>query len=80
MDANELAGRVEAVAKFVLQLAAEMEMEGLIDGPRFSERLRGQARPEDQIAYLRIARSRLAGMADCLDEARAARATRPVIQ
>lgn len=74
MGETELAGRIEAVSKFVLQLAAELEMTGVIDGPRFSQRLRGAERPEDQIEYIRIGRKRLAGMADMLDAARAARA------
>ena len=74
MDANELAGRVEAVAKFVLQLAAEMEMEGLIDGPRFSERLRGPVRMQDQADYIRGMRNCIEHMADQLDQARAHRA------
>lgn len=71
---TELAGTIEAVSKFVLQLAAELEMNGLIDGPRFSGRLRGAPRLEDQVEYIRIARRKLVGMADALDTARACRA------
>lgn len=77
MDNIELAGRVEAVAKFVLELAAELEMKGVIDGPRFSQRLRGSDRIDDQVEYIRVARRRLEGMADRLDGAREARALDP---
>lgn len=72
----ELVARIEAVSKFALQLAAEMEMAGLIDGPRFSERLRGPARPHDQLESVQLARERLADMVSMLDSARAARAGR----
>lgn len=75
MDA-ELVARIEAVSKFTLQLAAELEMTGLIDGPRFSERLRGPVRPHDQVESVQLARERLADMASLLDSARASRATK----
>ena len=70
----ELIGRIEAVAKFTLQLAAELEMRGLIDGPAFSARLRGRPRMQDQLEYVRIARTWIEDMADMLDAAREARA------
>ena len=73
MDNTELAGRIEAVSKFVLHLAAELEMTGALDGPVFCQQLRGPARMEDQVEYIRIARQRLGRMADWLDEGRAAR-------
>lgn len=76
MGETELQGRIEAVSKFVLQLAAELEMNGLIDGPRFSERLRGRPRKEDQVEYIRIARRRLEDMVDALDAVRAERERR----
>ena len=74
MDANEVAVRVEAVAKFVLQLAAELEIAGLIDGTRFCDRLRGSARMQDQSDYIRGMRICIEHMADQLDQARAHRA------
>lgn len=74
MDADELAGRIEAVSKFVLQLAAEMEMQGLMDGAGFTRRVRGNAGIRDQVEFLRIGRDRLDEMLDRLDEARGARA------
>ena len=73
MDNTELAGRIEAVSKFVLHLAAELETTGVLDGPVFCWQLRGPERMEDQVEYIRIARQRLGRMADWLDEARAAR-------
>lgn len=76
MDNAELAARIEAVSKFALQLAAEMEMAGLIDGPRFSERLRGPDRPHDQVESVQLARERLADMLNTLDRARASRTAR----
>jgi hypothetical protein len=76
----ELVARIEAVSKFALQLTAELEMAGLIDGPRFSERLRGPDRPHDQVELVQLTRARLADMLNILDsarEARAAKAGRP---
>jgi len=73
MTENELLGRLEALAKYVLQLTAELEMAGIIDGPRFSGRLRGPERIADQFEYVQVARERLAGMLNMLDAARAVR-------
>ena len=73
MDSVELLGRFEALAKYVLQLTAELEMQGLIDGPRFSDRLRGADRTDDQLEYMRVARQRLSQLADALDQARETR-------
>jgi hypothetical protein len=73
MDNTELAGRIEAVSKFVLRLAAELETTGVLDGPVFCGQLRGPERMDDQVEYVRIARHRLDRMADWLDEARAVR-------
>jgi len=70
MDEIELKGRIEALGKFVLQLAAELEMSGVIDGPRFSHRLRGERRMKDQIPHIQRGRECLAEMLDALDEAR----------
>lgn len=76
MDNTELAARIDAVSKFVLQLAAELEMTGLIDGPRFSQRLRGPERMADQLESVQLTRERLADMLDTLDNARALRQER----
>lgn len=73
MDNTELAGRIEAVSRFVLRLAEELELVGVLDGPAFCRRLRGPERMTDQVEYLHIARQRLERMAEWLDEVRAER-------
>lgn len=73
MHEDEIAGRFEALVKFSLQLAAEMEMRGVMDGQAFTERLRGPDRPDDQLEYMRICRLRLGQMADALDRMREVR-------
>lgn len=73
MDNTELAGRIEAVSKFVLHLAAELETTGALDGPVFCRQIRGPDRMDDQVEYIRIARQRLGRMAEWLDEARTTR-------
>lgn len=77
MSEDEVIGRFEALAKFSLQLAAELEMRGVIDGAGFTERLREPPPLEDQVEYIRLARLRLIEMADALDRARASRLARP---
>lgn len=77
MNETELLGRIEALSKYVLQLTAMLEDAGCIDGPEFSDRLRGENRPVDQIEYIRIGRERLGSMADTLDAAREVRRCRP---
>lgn len=77
MSENEVIGRFEALAKFSLQLAAELEMRGIIDGPGFTERLRMPPPLEDQVEYIRISRLRLVEMADALDQARTNRLSCP---
>lgn len=76
MNEIELKVRIEAVSTFVLQLAAELEMAGIIDGPRFSERLRGSERMQDQSDYIRGMRTCIGHMADQLDLVRANRAAK----
>jgi CheY-like chemotaxis protein len=77
MSEDEVIGRFEALAKFSLQLAAELEMRGLIDGISFTERLRQPPPLEDQVEYIRLSRLRLIEMADVLDQARASRLAHP---
>lgn len=67
---DETRGRLEALSQFVLQLTAELEMRGLIDGPALCQRLRGNERMQDQLEYMRIARLRVGQLADALDLAR----------
>lgn len=70
MGDDEISGCFEALVAFSLQLAAEMEMRGVIDGPAFTQRLRGEERPADQLEHMRICRLRLEQMADALDRMR----------
>lgn len=76
MSKDEVIGRFEALSQFVLQLSASLEMQGLLDGPAFCQRLRGDERMQDQLEYMRIARSRVGQLADALDQARAIRGLR----
>jgi hypothetical protein len=70
-DFNELAGRIEAISRVVLHLAAALEEGGVIDGPLFTQQLRTSLRPRlDASAHLHGARARLLELADRLDDAR----------
>lgn len=71
-DFDELAGRVEGVAQAVLYLAAELEMRGVIDGPRLSEAWRSAQQP-NVLPVLETARVTLGEMAQALDAARSCR-------
>jgi len=73
MGESEIEGRFNALAMYVLQLTAELEMAGVIDGPRFSARLRGPDRIDDQVESVQICRARLGDMLNKLDAARAVR-------
>lgn len=74
---EDLQGRVDAVAQALLRLAAELEMTGLIDGPRLGAAWRAHQPPPDAPPALRAASLRtLAQMADVLDAARAVRQSR----
>lgn len=69
---DELAGRIDGVARALLQLTAALEMAEVIDGTRVSQGWRGTARTQAEPA-LQASRQVLLEMADLLDEARAAR-------
>jgi hypothetical protein len=73
---DETIGRFEALSQFVLQLTAALEMQGLLDGPTFCQRLRGSERMQDQLEYMRIARLRVGQLADALDRMREVRSLR----
>lgn len=71
----KLAGQIEALSRAVLQMAAQLEMQQLIDGPRLSQAWRG-AVPDRMAADSRVlhaARHHLQGMAAELDDARQGR-------
>jgi len=76
-DFDELAGRIDGIGHALLRLTAELEMQGLIDGPRVSQAWR-DARPEhlavDQV--LQASRHVLHQLADQLDGARSVRQAR----
>lgn len=77
MGETELIGRFEALATAVMRLTARLEIDGIIDGPRFSQELRGSIAPDVSAPeYRHVARQRLHTLVDQLDAARAARATR----
>jgi hypothetical protein len=74
---NELAGRIEGLADFVLHLAAQLEINNLIDGPRLTDVVRDRANvrrfPPESDASLDAYRRTLQHLADRLDEAREGR-------
>ena len=74
---DELAGRIEGVAQAVLQLAAMLEMQGVIDGPLLSNRLRDAIPHRNADTELRqAARRTLQDLVLALDDARSARQAR----
>lgn len=68
---DELAGRIEGVAQAMLRLAAELEVAGLIDGPRMAADWRATQPPQHMpdTAVRRSARTTLAQLADSLTQA-----------
>jgi len=72
---EELAGRIDGVARAVMHLAAMAEMHGVIDGPRMSGMWRGALVPQAQGA-LAASHRVLQEMADRLDAAREVRRSR----
>lgn len=74
---NELAGRIEGVAKAVMCLTAALEDARIIDGPRFADGLRRAVRPGAELPpLLEVARTTLQEMAAALDDARSSRQAR----
>lgn len=71
---DELAGRIDGVAQALLRLAAQLEMDGFMLGPRLTQAWR-DARPEHLAlgAQLQASRKVLLQMAEQLDTARANR-------
>ncbi len=78
-DFDELAGRIEAVARLTLNLVAVLEDSGLMDGRAFASNIRnGLPRAEPgaeahQEAVLEAAACALQEMADSIDFARSQR-------
>lgn len=75
-DFDELAGRIEGVAQALLLLTADLEMWGLIDGPRLSLAWRS-ARHPNVLPVLETARHTLTELAQALDDARSSRQSPP---
>lgn len=61
---NEIAGRIEAINWFMLDLADELVASGCIDRHRLLHRLRLRDELEDQLEYMRIAHSHLSRLTD----------------
>jgi len=73
-EAADLRGACEAVARFTLLLAAQLEDRGLIDGPALTSQLRKTAAAlKFPDAHREPAQRRLISLADDLDQARRAR-------
>lgn len=66
---EELAPRIEGIARAVLQLAFALEKQGVIDGPRLSRAWRGDLRQAERPDLVR-ARKTLEELATALDALR----------
>ena len=69
-DFEELAGRIEGLARAVLMLAQMMERETCMDGPTLSRQWRESVPPQSDEGSLGTARKTLHQMAQRLDDAR----------
>lgn len=70
-DLNDLAGRVEGLARVVFHLVARLEDSGVIDGPDFAEGLRKSIVLKDDASVLMVSAKRtLDHAANTLNEAR----------
>jgi len=72
VEFDELAGRIDAVAKALLQVTARLEMNGVIDGPQLSRAWRQAVKPGQTPAHTASHRV-LLELADVLDDARRSR-------
>jgi len=72
LEFDELAGRIDAVGKALLQVTARLEMNGVIDGPQISQAWRLAVRPGRTPAHTASHRI-LQELADALDDARRSR-------
>jgi hypothetical protein len=70
-DFNELAGRIQGLADFVLHLTSMLEMSNVIDGPYLTEKLHCFADGRQGVGdHLSATKRTLHELADHLDEAR----------
>jgi len=72
LEFDELAGRIDAVAKAMLQVTARLEMNGVIDGPQISQAWRQAGQPGRTPGHTASHRI-LQELADVLDDARRSR-------
>jgi len=72
LEFDELAGRIDAVGKALLQVTARLEMAGVIDGPQISQAWRQAVQPGRTPAHTTSHRI-LQELADVLDDARRSR-------
>lgn len=73
-DFDDLAGRIDGIGQALLRLAALLEMQDIIDGPRLTGMWRqaAQTRPGDQAVHHK-AHKTLQQLAQMLDDARNSR-------
>jgi hypothetical protein len=70
-DFDELAGRIEGVARMMMHLVARLEDDGKIDGPAFVRGLRGSVViTDDSGRLMQAAKRTLDNTARALDDAR----------
>lgn len=76
---DELAGRIDGIGQALLRLTAELEMQGIIDGPRVSAAWRRAAQPYTlDTAMHRSAYTTLQLLTKLLDDARSSRQSAPL--
>lgn len=73
MIGDEIAGRIEALNWFLIELVAELEESGVMAAGRLAERIRLRPGMDDQLEYVRIAHQRLGQLAKALESDRADR-------
>lgn len=74
---DEISGRFEALAWFILDLTDELEAQGCIDGERLLRRLRAREDLDDQLEYMRIANKHLGKLATAFEKGRPAADQKP---
>lgn len=67
---DELAGRIDGVARVLMALIADLERRELLDGQRFSESLRRYAQGRGMHPGLEVSAHVMKEISDQLDEAR----------
>lgn len=73
MEADELAGRIDGVARVLMALIADLEMREQIDGGRFCRSVRASAAGRRRLPEHEVCAQVMEQIADQLDAARASR-------